>query len=89
MSGATARSVRRRRELNQHADDGGGNEVGSGAGEHGFDADTGEVVFAIGAVPTPPIWMPMELRLAKPQRAKVVMVKLRGERRCCWAPRLV
>ena len=39
--------------------------------------------------PMPPIWMPMELRFAKPQRAKVVMVKLRGERMDFCAPRLV
>src|SRR5277367_4012466 len=39
--------------------------------------------------PMPPIWIPMELRFAKPQRAKVVMVKLRGESRLFWAPRLV
>jgi hypothetical protein len=30
--------------------------------------------------PMPPIWMPMELKLAKPQRAKVAMVKVRGSR---------
>ena len=31
--------------------------------------------------PMPPICMPMEPRLAKPQRAKVAMEKVRGERR--------
>src|SRR6267142_4787572 len=30
------------------------------------------------SAPMPPIWMPIELKLAKPQRAKVAMAKVRG-----------
>src|SRR5438552_2488773 len=30
------------------------------------------------SAPMPPIWIPMELKLAKPQRAKVAMAKVRG-----------
>src|SRR4029077_3815285 len=41
------------------------------------------------SAPIPPIWMPMELKLAKPQRAKVAMVKERGSSEAFCAPRSV
>ena len=34
--------------LEQHGDDGGGHEVGHGSGEHGAEAELGEVVAAVG-----------------------------------------
>src|SRR5580704_4282985 len=37
--------------------------------------------------PMPPIWMPMELKFAKPQRAKVAMVKVRGSSASFISPR--
>ena len=40
----------------------------------------GEIVAAVGTrAPMPPICMPMEPTLAKPQRAKVAIEKVRGE----------
>ena len=38
------------------------------------------------SAPMPPICMPMEPRLAKPQRAKVAMEKVRGVRVCFQRP---
>ena len=38
------------------------------------------------SAPMPPICMPMEPRLANPQRAKVAMVKERGESMTLCAP---
>jgi hypothetical protein len=38
------------------------------------------------SAPMPPIWMPMELKFAKPQSAKVAMVNERGARMECLVP---
>ena len=65
----------------QKAHDNRGHEICQGSGQHRAQAQARQVSRRVGArAPMPPIWIPIEEKLAKPHNAYVAIVKDRGSR---------